>query len=114
MNASTAYAIQKLPLNKKEREHRSRVQLGFHVYLSRYFFDFSLLLIIQQHQCIFSTLGTQVSSFNEGNDDGSIDSTNSMFTDRVSHRVIHKAACVHWRIGLSADERNAWNNRAKK
>ena len=37
-----------------------------------------------------------------------------MFTDRVSHQIIHKAACVHWRIGLSADERNAWNNRAKK
>ena len=114
MNASTAYAIQKLPLNKREREHRSRVRLGFYVYLSRYFFDFSLLLIIQQHQCIFSTLGTQVSCFNEGNDNSLINSTNFMFTDRLSHRIIHKEACVHWRIGLLADERNAWNNRVKK
>ena len=54
------------------------------------------------------------SAKNHENDDASIDSTNSVFTEKVSHRLVHKAGYMRWRIELSPEMKTVWNNRATK
>ena len=118
MDASTAHDIIRMKMNKKEREHKGRNRLGFHVYLSRFYFEFYKLPIEQQQKEIFSSLGIDFHSLhgynNNGyNEDSSIDSTDSIFTTPVNHRIVHKAACRVWKM-LPVELKTAWNKRAKK
>ena len=111
MNASTPYAIRNLPVNKREKESKGRDRLGFHVFLSRYFFDFYKLTIYKQQEQILLSLGVKLGPFNV--DDGdSIDLTNSMWKEKVSMHDVHRAACSRWKFVLLLDSKNAWCARA--
>ena len=46
--------------HRKEIEHRSRKRLGYHVYLSRFFFDFKCLEPQEQHNIIYQSLGIKL------------------------------------------------------
>ena len=99
MNTSSPSAIRNLVLNKREKENKGRKRLGFHVFLSRYFYDFYQLTIYKQQQQIHSSIGVRVGPFNI--DDGeSVDSTNSMWKEKVSMHDVHRAACVRWKFDL--------------
>ena len=113
MEVSTPLEILKLRLNKKEREHRSRKRLGFHVYLSRFFFDFKCLEPQEQHNIIYQSLGIKLGLLALGDDD-SIDSTDSIWSYGVSHRLVFRAACHRWSHELTADLRKAWEKRAQR
>ena len=55
MDASTPFAVRRMELNKKEEDHKSRVRLGFHVYLSR-FFTILINLSLKSNTNIFFTM----------------------------------------------------------
>ena len=116
MLASSTYAVRNLRINQREREIKNRKRLGFSVYFSRYFFDFNQLTLQQQQQHIFESSGTRVGAFRVQIDDdnSSIDSTNSIWKEKVSFHDIHRAACFNWRNNLSEEVKNAWVRRARK
>ena len=111
MFANTPILIRKLKLNEKEKDSRSRKRLGFHVYLSRYFYDFLKLPLVQQHNYAYVEFGHRLGGYRL--DDSSIDSTSSVWQEKVHHTLVHKFACNRWRYVLSVGEKNAWNNRAR-
>ena len=110
MNTSSPSAIRNLVLNKKEKENKVRKRLGFHVFLSRYFYNFYQLTIYKQQQQIHSSIGVRVGPFNI--DDGeSVDFTNSTWKEKVSMHDVHRAACIPWKFDLPLASKNAWNRR---
>ena len=92
MNALTSYAVHNLPVNSREHESKGRKRIGFHVFLSRYFFDFYKLTIYEQQEHIFSNLGVKVGEFNM-DDDQSVDSTDSILKEKVPMHDVHRSAC---------------------
>ena len=108
MNASSSEEVTLLPLNHKEVEHRSRSRRGFHVYLSRIFFDFKTQTDTQKRD--------ELSSVSDGISQTcyesvvSIDSVDSI--EVIKHIEVMRLACHRWRR-LSEDMVNAWKKWAE-
>ena len=114
MDASTPLAVRRMKVNKKEKDHKSRMRLGFHVYLSRFFYDFNKLELEKQHEYIFYNGGNRLGKFRcIAGDDVSVDSTNSLFTEKAPRLLIHQSACFRWRYILTQQTKKSWNSRAK-
>ena len=117
MDVLTANEIVELPLNKKEKNHRSRTRLAFHVYLSRYFFDFKRRSINEQNAQIFEVLGVRLGRLLL--EDAEYDSTDSAdYNPRVRVKVprhIHTLRCAARRWNAMADDlKEAWGIRASR
>ena len=113
MDAITPFAIRKQRMNKREEEHTSRERLGFHVFISRFFFDFKKLSLAQKHLYLFKQDGLLQGMYTAIGDDESIDSTDSLLTDPISRVVIYRSACLEWKYHTSAQQKKAWTTRAK-
>ena len=113
-NTSTPYSIRKLTINKKENLHRSRNRLGFHVYISRFFYDFNKMSLAQQHQYIFYNDKVRLGRHRiiNNRDDISIDSTSSCLTEKVPRATIYRSACKNWRYNVTIQLKKAWKSRA--
>ena len=111
MFANTPILIRKLKMNQKEKDSRNRKRLGFHVYLSRFFYNFSQLSLQRQHQYAYVEYGHRIGMYRP--DDSSIDSTSSIWQEKVHHTLVHKFACNRWRYVISFGEKNAWNYRVR-
>ena len=116
MNASSSSAIRNLQYNRREIESKNRKRLGFHVYLSRFFYDFYYLSLPEQHKYIFRTIGVRLGFLRTtlAEDDRSVDSTDSVLKENVKMHDIMRAACFRWKFILTLESKNAWKKRAKK
>ena len=118
MNATTSIEVRQLLLTKKEKENRGRTRGGFGVFLSRFFYDFNQLDRQRQYAYMFLEMGERFGSYSiftmNNGDDCSVDSTNSVWDEKVPRESIFKAACTRWSIILPHQMKNAWNSRAKK
>lgn len=110
MNILEPIDVEQLKMNDKEKEHKSRNRLGYHVFLSRYVEDFKLLPIHIKRHLIFENL--HINLFPP--DDQSIDSTNSILLERVPYQYVMKSACREWSIVYSNQLKQAWKKRALK
>ena len=82
-----------MTLNKKEKDHKNRERLGFHVYLSRFLTIFNKLELEKQHKYIFINGGNRLGKFRcIAGDDISVDSTNFLFTEKSPRQLIHQCA----------------------
>ena len=113
-NISTPYSIRKLTINKKEYLHRSRNRLGFHVYISRFFYEFNKMSLAQQHQYIFNKDRVRLGRHRIINnwDDVSINSTSLCLTEKVPRATIYRSACKNWRYDVTIQIKKAWKSRA--
>ena len=93
-----------LAVNKKEKFHRSRSRLGYHVFVSRFFCEFNSLNPIDKENVLVSYGVWQDSS------DVSVDSCQTPRTPRVFE--ISLAAARYWRQ-VPRLTRSSWNERAK-
>ena len=109
MNARTPNDVTLLKINDIEREHMSRNRLGFHVYASRFVWNFRALHMEEQRRLVSNLL-------DESNvldsDDISLDSTNSNINEDVKYRAVFKLACNHWQ-SYSSEMKSAWKSYAE-
>ena len=108
MNATSRREIVDLIINNKERNHQGRNRHGFHVYISRYFYDFNLLSDDEKRLHITRNLGITFGA----PDDESIDSTNSLMFQKVRHQDVMKVACFNWSRLQTKQFKEAWCERA--
>ena len=103
-------------MNKKEKLHKGRNRVGFHLYLSRFFYEFNSLSITQQHYYLYKHDNIQLGVYAVSNngDDASIDSTDSVLTRKVTRLIIHRSACKNWKYNMSEKLKRAWCTRATK
>ena len=87
-------------IDTKEEEDKRRNRLGFHVFLSRYIYDFCKLSVLQQKNGQHETFDQFFPS-----DDIYIDSTRLLIDEKVKHCYIMKLACNEWK--------NMYNNNMK-
>ena len=123
MNNRSPAEIFNLPYNFKERAHRSRTRLGFHVYLSWYIPEFRVLPKNAQLELVKGrelrvanlvdltvNVGPEVIEL----DDSSFDSTDTPEEQKpIKGFELMRVAGFHWN-GLEEYTRIAWKNRAKK
>ena len=114
MEAITSYQIRKLGINNKEHTTKSRRWVGFHAYLSRFFYEFKKLSLQQQHDFLQKNHNVHIGRHTllNGGDDASIDSTSSRLTEKVSRIIIHRSTCERWKYATSPKIKAAWNKRA--
>ena len=96
MFASNPHDIKALQLNSREKEHNSREIIGFHVYLSRYFFDFNKLDLPQQHNISFVNNSVQLGERRLDRDEDRndpINSTDALWNEKVPRECIHRMTC---------------------
>ena len=106
MNEETPEEILSIPITRKEREHRSRKRLGYHVFMAHHLSWFQgLPPHIQQY-----TVATKL-QINLFPDDSSMDSTNSALIIHVEHKFAMKLGSSDWRI-LPLHLKEAWRERA--
>ena len=102
MNANyTQQQIVGLPLSEKERCHESRSRRGVHVFLSRFYGEFSALPLEER---ILLAAG-------DGAEDASVDSTDTIVNEGPKFKEIMQMARQRWR-SLSEEAKNGWNERA--
>ena len=126
MRCSRPCDVTRLPLSQREKENISRSQKGFHVFLSRYFLDFSNLnykekeaTINKFKQCRSGCevpLFTNRSALTPLDSNASIVSLDDSFdsTDTppsINHTDIMKLACSVWKC-YPKSMRASWNKRA--
>ena len=114
MEASSPFLVRRININKKEKDHKSRERLGFHIYLLRFFYNFNQLQLKEQHEYIFNNGGHRLGKFCciLGND-VSVDSTKSLFTEKVPGQLIHQSTCFCWRHILIQNIKKAWGSCAR-
>eukprot|EP00978_Attheya_sp_CCMP212_P035899 scaffold158865_cov55-Attheya_sp.AAC.1 len=89
MNVPSAEEVLNLPLNAKEKHHHSREHMGFHVFLSRFFFEFKTLTDEAQQECVAHLFPQN---------DGDSDLVDSVDTDMpINHIAVMRLACSRWR-----------------
>lgn len=108
MNISQPRYVTKLFINTKEEEHKSRNRLGFHVFLSRYIYDFRKLSLMQQKHLVKMKLS--INFFPR--EDVSIDSTSSLIDEKVKHCYVMKLACNEWKKIYNNKMKIQWQKRA--
>ena len=84
------------------------------MYLSCFFSNFKGLLLHEQHQAIYLSLGIKLGLLAIDDDNDSIDSTDSIWSYGVSHCLVFRAACHRWSHELTPDVRKAWEQWAQR
>ena len=112
-----------MPYNFKERAHRSRTRLGFHVYLSLYIAELRVLpksvqleLVKGRELRVANLLDLTLDVGSEVIDlyDSDVDSTDTPVEQKpIRGFELMRVAGSHWK-GLEESTREAWKNRAKK
>ena len=97
MNVYSDHEISLLPLTSKEKDHTSRTCLGIHVFISRFFYEYSLL-----------NESDKLRIFNR-EEKSDADSLDSVQMPKVFE--VFKLATAWWR-SLSASLKDAWKLRA--
>ena len=108
MNVKVPKDVIKLCLDEKEILHNSRNRLGFHVFLSRCIQDFRKLSLEQQRLKIYYKIYINLIP----PDDFSIDSTSTMFDEKVHDKFVMKLACKYWSHMYNNKMKNAWKDHA--
>eukprot|EP00978_Attheya_sp_CCMP212_P014420 scaffold36716_cov41-Attheya_sp.AAC.4 len=99
-----------LPLNEREKHNNKRSRLGFHVYLSRFFFDFKGLPELEKREIILSDpFLDEAAAGYYGVDESDEDSVDSII--QVRHVDVMRLACNGWRF-MSPERKDGWNARA--
>lgn len=75
-------------MNTKEEKHKSRNQIGFHFFLSRYIYDFCKLSLQEQRR--FFPLKLSINLFPRYN--SSINSTSSLIDEKGQTLLYHKTS----------------------
>ena len=110
-------AVMKLPLSTREKNNDNRNQIGFHVFLLRFFVDFKQMDTTQQQHYLADVL--RIEGFPSianyyyavaNDDDAYIDSTDSSIC--VRHQDVMRAACLEWNNSSEA-VKNLWKSRAE-
>ena len=99
--------IMNLPQTKREREHRGRKRIGYHVYLSYYFYLFGELEN-EEKRAIMRRYNVW-DDVDDDDDDGSIDTT--MTPRHPMHYEISRTAAMNWK-DMENEGKNAWKDRA--
>ena len=110
MNTSTPDAVILPEYNRKEIDHRSRQHIGFRVFVSRYIYDFGLLVSDNQTELVFSILNIRFGSLIL--DDSSIDSTDIIVLDAIIYRKNFRMVCICWKM-VDNQMKQACSERAK-
>ena len=105
MNQTTPEEVIATPYNEKELHHHSRSRIGFHVYISMYFYQFKQLDRIDKEEVLIESGIWE----DYGEDDRSIDSVLTPRAPKCSD--ITKAASKKWRE-YSDTMRQSWDLRA--
>ena len=112
MRSLSPQAIINLGLTLKEVESKKRKRFGFHIFLSYYFFKYNN---IETEEEKLEFLGRKVPVVDE---EDSVDSTDTPILERTFLNItrvdIHKTACSLWSSSYSTEQKDAWNQRAKK
>lgn len=113
MFASTSCAIETLPLSQRERDHRSRTRLGFHVFVSRFFADFKTLQDEEKWERVSTLMGVRRhrEDIIEIHSDESVDSSDSDESTIPVYQVM-RLACIEWR-SMPPHHIESWSVRAE-
>ena len=104
----TSREIMSLPMNRIEIDHRSRKRKGLHVCMSRCVHDFRVLSKERQKELLIKS-----NIRNEESDDGSVDSTDTLYDPPIVWGEIQKFCFQKWRE-TTARCKSAWSRRADR
>ena len=112
MRSLSPEAIIHLGLTRKEVESKKRKRYGFHIFLSYYFLKYNN---IETKEEKLEFLGRKVPVVDE---EESVDSTDTPILERTFFNItrmdIFKTACFLWSSSYSTEQKDAWDQRAKK
>ena len=111
MNYNTPNDVINLPLTTKERRHDSRCRLGYHVYLSRFFYDFGKVGNEEKEEMLVQYgIWDENPPAAEGED---AESVSSLLTCRqpLCHEITMVAAKIWKQLGIEMKE--GWKERAR-
>lgn len=111
MDLLSPQEVRQLPMNTKEKEHRSRKRRAFNVFLSRGVENLLSLSNDRQRELYHAEFGNHAGA----SDCDSIDSTDTLYMESLNaplkYRFLMKIVCKQWeRIG--GEKKKAWEDRA--
>ena len=112
MRSLTPQTIINLELTLKEVESKKRKRYGFHLFLSYYFFQYNNIKTKEEK---LEFLGRQLPVVDE---EQSVDSIDTPIFGRIFRNItcidIFKTACSIWSSTYFTEQKDAWDQRAKK